>query len=117
MDLNNHRCARLVRLVKSRNGRMQANVITGGLPQQKDDTHMSKNITERLAELGIRVKVKQIDDGSELYASRKLAGYVGVASDPRQTDAVRSAAMTNVEIWIKEVDKRSKPAEPDVSLA
>lgn len=93
---------------------MQANVITGGLPQQKDDTHMSKNITERLAELGIRVKVKQIDDGSELYASRKLAGYVGVASDPRQTQAVRENAMIQVQNWVAELDLRSKPAPLDI---
>lgn len=70
---------------------------------------MSKNITERLAELGIRVKVKQTDDGSALYASRKLAGFVGVASDPRQTDAVRTNAMLNVEVWVKELDKRTPP--------
>ena len=43
MDLNNHGCARLVRLMKSRNGRMQVSVITGDLPQQKDDTYVKKH--------------------------------------------------------------------------
>jgi len=95
---------------------MQASVITGSLLfSQKDDT-MSKNFAERLAELGITVKVKAQDDGTPLYASRKLAGFVGVASDPRQTDAVRSAAMTNVEIWVKEVDKRSNKDGANVVL-
>ena len=76
-----------------------------------------KDINQRLIDLGITVKVKAQDDGTPLFASRKLAGFVGVARDPRQTEAVRTAAMTNVEIWVQEVDKRSKPAEPDASLA
>jgi hypothetical protein len=95
---------------------MQVSVITGDLLlSQKDDT-MSKNITERLAALGITVKVKAQDDGSHKYAGMKLAGYVGVASDPRQTDAVREKAMANVELWIKETLKREPKLEANVDL-
>jgi hypothetical protein len=75
---------------------------------------MSKSIAERLAELGIKVKAKAQDDGSPKYASMKLAGYVGVASDPRQTDAVRETAMSNVQLWIKETLRREPKLEANV---
>lgn len=75
---------------------------------------MSKSITERLAELGIKVKAKAQDDGSHKYAGMKLAGFVGVASDPRQTDAVRETAMGNVQLWMKEMLRREPKLEADL---
>ena len=75
---------------------------------------MSKSIKERLAELGITIKAKSQDDGSMKYANMKLAGYVGVASDPRQTDIVRETAMANVEVWIKETLRREPKLEANV---
>ena len=70
-----------------------------------------KNFKERLAELGITVKAKAQDDGSVKYANMKLAGYVGVASDPRQTDPVRETAMANVQVWIAEALRREEKIE------
>ena len=75
---------------------------------------MSKSFKERLAELGITVKAKALDDGSVKYANMKLAGYVGVASDPRQTDPVRETAMANVQVWIKEALRREPKLEANV---
>ena len=76
--------------------------------------HMSKNFKERLAELGITVKAKAQDDGSVKYANMKLAGYIGVASDPRQTDPVRETAMANVQVWIKETLRREPKLSEEV---